>query len=131
MSTKLLMISSAFLMGLLGITASFIPEEILTFLGQSPTPVLSIMVQIMGALYIGFSFLNWMAKSVLIGGIYSRPLCIGNLTHFLVGGLALLKFIGRADSNNYYLITLMIVYLLFALTFGFILLRTANACMKA
>ena len=36
--------------------------------------------------------MNWMAKTVLIGGIYARPLAIGNFTHFLVGALALLKY---------------------------------------
>jgi hypothetical protein len=35
--------------------------------------------------------LNWMAKGTIIGGIYNRPIAIANLTHFLIGGLALAK----------------------------------------
>jgi len=33
---------------------------------------------------LGFSILNWMSKASLIGGIYNKPLLIGNLLHFLL-----------------------------------------------
>jgi len=32
-----------------------------------------------------------MAKGVIIGGIYSRPIVIANLAHFLIGDLELIK----------------------------------------
>ena len=38
-----------------------------------------------------FAMLNWMAKGVIIGGIYSRPIVIANLAHFLIGDLELIK----------------------------------------
>jgi hypothetical protein len=44
-----------------------------------------------GALYLGFAMLNWMAQGNIIGGIYSRPVAIGNLAHFTIGALTLLK----------------------------------------
>lgn len=124
------MILSSVIMGLIGIIATFLPKEILIVLGQTPTQILSVVIQIIGALYFGFAFLNWMAKSVLIGGIYSRPLCIGNFAHFLIGGLALLKFILKSRLENYYLICLMIVYLLFAVAYGVVFQRTPKIVTK-
>jgi len=111
-------------MGLIGIMATFLPQKTLTALEQNPTQVLTIIIQIMGALYLGFAFLNGMAKNVLIGGIYAKPLCIGNLAHFLIGGLALLKFIMNSKLENRYLIILMIIYLLLAVAYGIAFQKT-------
>ena len=91
MNTKLLMTTSSLFMGLIGITLTFIPDEVLKTLGQTPTSTLNLFLQLTGALYFGFSITNWMAKTVLIGGIYARPLSIGNFSHFLIAGLALIK----------------------------------------
>src|SRR5204862_7388254 len=33
------------------------------------------------ALYLGFAVLNWMGCVVLFGGIYGRPVALGNLCH--------------------------------------------------
>ena len=74
-------------MGVTGIILSFIPQEVSHFL--SLTESTPIVFQILGALYFGFAMLNWTAKANLIGGIYSRPVAIGNFTHFLIGGLIL------------------------------------------
>ena len=37
--------------------------------------------------------LNWMAQGNLVGGIFGRPIAIGNLAHFTIAALALLKSI--------------------------------------
>lgn len=118
MNTKLLMTASAVVMGALGIVASFMPNEILQALGQTSTATLTLMIQIMGALYFGFALINWMAKSSLMGGIYAKPLSMGNFAHFGIGGIALIKaFINNSDTSKYILI-LAIIYLLFAIAFG-------------
>jgi hypothetical protein len=49
-------------------------------------------VQILGALYLGFAVLNWMSKGVRMGGIYARPLAMGNGLHFLVGAFTLFRY---------------------------------------
>lgn len=119
MNTKLLMTLSGFFMAASGITLSFFPHEILQFADQPSSPVMDLMLQVMGALYLGFAMLNWMAKGNLIGGIYSRPLAIGNFTHFLVAGLALLKAASAIGSSPY-VWALAIIYAGFALSFGFV-----------
>jgi hypothetical protein len=117
MHTRLLMRASAGFMGGLGLAAIFMPQEIATYMSAGSSGLQVLLVQIVGALYFGFAILNWMAQGNLIGGIYSRPVTIGNLTHFVVATLALLK---GALSGIYPapVIAAVAVYGLFAVLFG-------------
>ena len=91
MNTKLLMIVSAMVMAALGLVASFVPREILIALGSKPQALEVLLVQVVGALYLGFAMLNWMARGNLIGGVYGRPVAFGNFMHLMVVALAMLK----------------------------------------
>ncbi|RNI29992.1 hypothetical protein EFA69_10735 [Rufibacter immobilis] len=121
MNTKLIMLASAVLMAVLGFIASFLPHELLQQLGEETTGIMPVLVQLLGALYLGFAILNWMAKGILIGGIYARPVALGNFMHFLVGALALLK--AGQQLNGYVLWPLAVGYGVFALLFGLIAFR--------
>lgn len=120
MNTKLLMTASSVFMGLIGIAFSFMPNEIIKTLGQIPNETSTLTLQLAGALYFGFAMTNWMAKGVLIGGIYSRPLSIGNFTHFFIAGLALVKTSFNSNTSSTYIITLTIIYVVFAILFGYV-----------
>lgn len=120
MNTKILMIISAVFMALLGITVSFIPQEILAHFGGEPDGVGALMIQITGALYFGFAMLNWMARSNLIGGIYSRPVAAGNFLHFMMGAIVLLKT-WITDLSTPTIIAGAGAYALFAVAFGVVL----------
>jgi hypothetical protein len=117
MNTKLLMTASAVVLGIAGLALSFAPGEILKYMAMSETN--SIILQITGALYLGFAMLNWTAKGNLIGGIYSKPLTTGNFTHFLVGGIALAKLAFNNTGMTYTWIA-AIVYTIFAIGFGYV-----------
>jgi hypothetical protein len=117
MNTKLLMSSSAVLLGATGMVLTFMPGEISQFLKLNGST--AIVLQISGALYFGFAMLNWTAKGNLIGGIYSRPVAIGNFTHFMIGGLALIKLAMKNPGLTYVWIA-AILYVIFALLFGWI-----------
>ena len=123
MNTKLLMTASAFIIGVLSITATFLPNELLRFFGQSSTATLLLLMQITGALYFGFAIMNWMAKTALIGGIYARPLAMGNFSHFLIAGMALLKFVINHPASLYLWI-FAIIYVVFAILFGIVLFKS-------
>ena len=69
MNTKILMTSSALILGLAGVFALFVPEVLL----PAAAGTTSVLVQLMGALYFSFALMNWTAKDSLIGGIYARP----------------------------------------------------------
>lgn len=91
MHTRVLMIVSAAFMAVLGLATSLAPEEILSLHGTTPDTPTLLLIQMMGALYLGFAILNWTARGVLIGGIYSRPLALGNFLHFAMVGVMLIK----------------------------------------
>jgi hypothetical protein len=59
---------------------------------------------------------NWTAKGNLIGGIYGRPIAIGNLTHFVMGALVLIK--NYFSSNGVIILIAAIVYMLYAVLFS-------------
>jgi hypothetical protein len=120
------MISSAIIMGIIGFFLTFMPNETLTFLNQDPTDILIFILQLMGALYFGFAILNWMAKNVLIGGIYAKPLCLGNFVNFLMGALTLIKLAINGSLSAIYFWILTILYILFAIAFGFVSLTNPN-----
>jgi len=120
MNTKIVMISSGLFLGVLGITFTFIPDEIVSGLVETPSPMSILPLQLLGALYIGFALLNWMAKESLIGGIYNRPIAIGNFTHFAVGAMALIKIITKIQTHSEVVISLASVYVIFAILFGYV-----------
>jgi hypothetical protein len=119
MNTRLLMRASAIFLGAAGAAATFVPEEILVRAGTSPVGFSVILVQIAGALAFGFAMLNWMAQGNVIGGIYSRPVAIGNLAHFTIAALALLKSI-LAGQQAWEVFVGAAVYTAFAVCFGFV-----------
>ncbi len=119
MNTKLIMTSSALLLGAAGILLSFLPQEVFNLLsGSMPSQLDTVILQIMGALYFASSMTNWTAKANLIGGIYARPIAIGNLTHFTIATFALLK---AYVSGLSILLVPTIVYLIMAVAFGIML----------
>ena len=120
MNTKLLMTSSAIFLAIIGILLSFLPNEIMEYLHVKPNSISILFLKIMSALYLGFGILNWMAKGTLIGGIYNRPIAIGNLMHFGVGGIALVKIAPDVQTHSGIIISLTAVYVIFALLFAYV-----------
>jgi len=126
---RLLMTASAVLLALLGLPCMFAPDVVLTRLAGSTSTAAEIIVQLTGALYVGFAALNWMSKGSLMGGIYGRPVGVGNLLHFFAGALALLKAtsLTGAPSGTW---PLALVYTAFAVGFGLVVLRNPLAAKK-
>jgi len=114
------MTASAVFMALLGLAASFAPRELLGWFGAAATGIVPLIVQLLGALYLAFAMLNWMAREVLIGGIYSRPVALGNFMHFAIGALALVKGISAAHGGGPFW-ALCALYVLFGIWFGAVL----------
>ncbi|WP_242928630.1 hypothetical protein [Pontibacter vulgaris] len=117
MNTKLLMSVSAVTLGAAGIMLSFFPEELSGSLGMNEAS--AILLQVLGASYFGFAMLNWTAKANLIGGIYSKPVALGNLAHFVMAALALAKF-AFSGPNLSYIWVAAIAYAIFAILFGYV-----------
>jgi hypothetical protein len=119
MNTRILMTVSSFILWLAGALALFAPPEFLTALNLQVTNPLLVVKQILGALYLSFALTNWIAKDSAIGGIYARPISMGNFAHFTIGTLALAKFL-FTDGVNIPLLIALIVYAIFAIIFGWL-----------
>jgi hypothetical protein len=120
------MSASAFFLGSVGILLTFMPQEVSQMLLLVGSPIL---FQLLGALYFAFALLNWTAKGNLIGGIYSRPVAIGNFAHFMIGALALIELILLQPFN--FLSIFAILYLIFAILFGWVFFTNPVAKAKA
>lgn len=109
------MTANALILGLMGIGLSFLPKEIAKTLALNSD---AIILQLVGALYLGFALLNWMNKEKILGGIYGRPIVMANFTHFLIGGMALIK-LTLNGSGSISLLLLTIIYAVFGVAFAF------------
>src|SRR5205814_1265148 len=107
--------SSAIVMGAAGILLTFLPQEAAALIGWPNGSI--VVLQTFGAIYFGFAMTNWMLKGTLIGGIYNRPVAVGNFSHFFIAAMALLKFSPKSIA----LIIVTFLYCILATAFGYIL----------
>jgi hypothetical protein len=129
-NTKILMTASSLALGLAGLAASFAPTELLRVLGSPAAEPLPVLIQLLGGAYLAFAIANWTAKDSLIGGIYARPLSLGNCVHFLTGALALAKQ-QYSQGASTLLLAALVAYTAFAVGFGWLVFGRGVACKVA
>jgi hypothetical protein len=129
MHTKLLTTITAVVLGLAGLVLTFAPQEMLAFCGGQSGWFVLLIVQVTGALYLGFAMVNWMVRDNLIGGIYSRPVVVGNLIHFAMVALVLVRSLFRGDRSETSIVAFA-VYVILAVWFGLVLLRHPSTGTK-
>ncbi len=121
------MVSSAIVFAIFGLAATFFPIEILKYMNAGNALLSVLLIQIIGSLYLGFAFMNWMARATIIGGIYSKPLSIGNFSHLFIASVSLIKTLPvYTESKILWIITLVysVLTLFFArVSFGKLLKR--------
>lgn len=123
MKTRTLMTASSVALALAGLLALFAPEEMLGKAGADSS--LQVILQLTGSLYFALAFVNWTAKDSRIGGIYQRPVSLGNFAHFMVGALVLGKY-ALANSQNIIVLAAMSVYAVFAYFFWWLVFRATG-----
>lgn len=121
MYTRVLMIASAAFLAMAGVATAFFPDRVLATHDTVPDNATLLLIQMMGALYLGFAMLNWQARGVLMGGIYARPIALGNFLHF--GMVAILLWKAAAIFGVAMLAISASVFTVFALGFGIVLFR--------
>ena len=122
MNTRILMGASAVVMAAAGVAGLFLPQEVAAALGVSASGVLPSLLQIHAAILLGVAMINWMAKDSLIGGIYNRPVLVGNVAHFAIGAITLLKLVAGNAAPP--VIVATAIYVVFAIGFGMLLFRS-------
>jgi hypothetical protein len=92
MTTRALMVTSAAVTGAAGIALLFAPGEVYQFAAGAPaSPVVRVAFQLGAAALLGLGAVNWVGRGLILGGIYGRALVLGNLVHWTVGGLVMLR----------------------------------------
>ena len=88
-TSKLLALYAAAL-ALVGVALLFTPGEVSTAMSQEAGAAHALLVQLLGAAFIGFASSNWIVRHAPVGGIYGRAVVLGNQAFSLVGALALI-----------------------------------------
>ncbi|MFY0689236.1 MAG: hypothetical protein JXQ90_18845 [Cyclobacteriaceae bacterium] len=126
MNTRILMSTSAIWNGIVGAGFLFVSAEIMALIDIQTNQAMELIMQAFGAALLGWAMLNWMAKGILIGGIYARPVALGNFLSFTAPFISLFKF----DLDIYpFGWVLLPVYGFFAISFAKVLFthpKTAN-----
>lgn len=118
MNTKIIMTSSAIMLGAVSIIFSFLPEEVIGYLQFEKTQNLVLVFQIIGALYFALAMLNFMSRNSVIGGIYNKPTSITNFAHFTIGSITLINALFVNIHLPYIYWVVAFVYTVFAFAFG-------------
>ena len=123
MNTKLIMTLTAILLAIIGLALTFAPDMAIRSLNITNSAIITLIFQLLGGAYFAFAMLNWMAKGALIGGIYNKPIAIGNLTHFLIAGLALTKGLFHNQQLPVVFSLMAVCFIILACVFGIIISR--------
>ena len=124
------MIVTTFSLGLIGLGLTFASQEFLIYFSVKDNAIITALIQLLGALYLGFSIMNWMAKDALFGGIYNKPLVIGNFMHFGSGALALIKMAIRTENVPESIIATTFIYSILALSFAYLFFNNPKSVSK-
>ena len=119
MIRTLMTLSAAFL-ALLGIGASFAPGELAAYAGGAPDPFGVTVTQLAGAAWLAFALVDWAARGSMMGGIYGRPIALGNFAHFAIGGVVLAKVALHGPASAA-LVAVTAAYLLLGAAFAWVL----------
>mgnify|MGYP001823628097 FL=1 len=129
-TSKTVLGSSAIILAASGLALTFVPDELAESINWPEGASVKLLIQTIGAMYFAFAMLNWMSRRSLIGGIYNRPIAIANMTHFMMVGIALTKLmLSKGLPQSFWLVTL--IYVVYALIFGWLLFTTPNLGQKA
>ena len=114
MTGRFILIASALWAGACGFAAVFLPQNMSASLAIERSLATDVVIQLLGGCLFGFAMMNWMAKGSRIGGIYNKPLAVGNLMHFMIGAFTLFKL----ASAGTLLVIAAGIYAAFAVAFG-------------
>ncbi len=125
---KIALTIAALFSGFLGVTLSFLPQELFQLYNE-PTGTFGILsVKLLGLCMIALSAINWMSKERLIGGIYNRPLALANTLHFCIGAVILIKTL--MVTFYWSLFILSFFYAVFGVAFFKIMFTTPKQVAK-
>lgn len=116
MNSKLIYTSYSILLAIAGLAMLFLGDEVTYLLRTPSSPLIN---SIIAALYFGFATVNWHSKNLTIGGIYGRPLLLGNIGHTTIGAISLFKI--AFDTPSLLVIIIAVIYTIFLVAFTWLM----------
>ena len=97
-----------------GLAFLFAGEEVARAVFGSP--VAEPAPSLLGAAFLGFASMNWIARHHILGGIYGRSVIAANQTHLVIGAITLVKY-GFTRGGTAGLWTMALLYVAGAVLF--------------
>lgn len=104
-------------LGLMGLALTFAPLEMAAWFGWQVDQELPL--SLLGGALFGLALLNWMGRNAVYGGIYGRPILLGNVVHAFVGAMALVRVLDT--TTPWPLLGLTAFYVVYSLGYGWML----------
>jgi hypothetical protein len=82
---------SAIVLFLGGIAFLFAADVILPILASDIPPSATWVGELIAAGWLGMAAVNWLSRGLVIGGVYGRPVVIGNLVIYFVTAMVLIR----------------------------------------
>ena len=117
MNSKLIQSASSLFLAFIALPCLFIPDEIAKTFIITQDAYVPLFIQLSGGFGFGFAVTNWMSRTVAMGGIYGKAISMGNLSQFLVGAMALLKWNFRNGFPSGILVAILIGYIVFLVVY--------------
>ncbi|HEX7729093.1 MAG TPA: hypothetical protein VF392_08660 [Terracidiphilus sp.] len=116
--SKIVLVSSGVVLFGVGVGLDFLPQETARLMGAPGTPAVAALVQVLAAALLGVGILNWLSRENRVGGIYGRPLALGN---FLLFGVAAMPLWRTHSAGGLAVIASAAVATVFALAYAWLL----------
>ena len=116
--SRWILVSSGLVLALSGAGLLFMPQEIAAFLGGSATAATLLLAQLLGCALFALGLIDWNSRANLMGGIYGRPLALGNFFFFAIAAVSMGRELAHLPRG---VIGAEVGLAAFAVAFGWIL----------
>ena len=94
LGSKAVLGASGVVLFVLGIVLNFAPQETARLLGAGESTGVVLIIQTLAGALGGMGILDWFSRANRVGGIYGRPLALGNLLLFGIAAISLWRAVG-------------------------------------
>jgi hypothetical protein len=126
--SKYILTTSAVIYLLFGLGISFLPEETGRIFGTaSQYGVDLLLMKVIGALFFGIGVINFMSRKTIVGGIYGRPITLGNAMLSMIIASQFLKFNYYQDGVGAHFWLVAVIFSTLSLSFIYLFFSTPKS----
>lgn len=113
---------SALVLGVAGVALLFASDVVLPRVVPGFPPGAAWLGQLLAAAWLGMAVNTWLRRGAILGGIYGRPVVLGNFAVYFMSALSLVRVL-HADTAQAWLWWAFAVSALLAVSYAALLLR--------